>query len=272
MERRTDARIDRRAVGLVLRIAAVERGANFRHPVVLDGGPDVPVRRLLETGSEATADCVVCKKGIVNIGKPDIATALSGPEQVVVPVGVRVVTAVDVADAILGLNGKTIALRPAPIRQVEFKPAHDGEAPLVVGMSSGVKDTVHHSREYPRVEIGARAIVMQDGADLRPAPGLVEADGADDVWDQETGIGIAAADGSSGPDLEGVIADKGGRAGDRAKSANSADVQYRVAENRVVLHRDGGRDAVPQLLGIAIGKDADAGVVSVEELRLVDVF
>src|ERR1700746_1658483 len=114
MERRTDARIDRRAVGLVLRVAAVERGANLRHPVVLDGGPDVPVRGLLETGLEDAADCVVCKIGIVNPGKPDIATALSGPEQVVVPVAVRVVTAVDVADAILALNGKAIAFRPAP--------------------------------------------------------------------------------------------------------------------------------------------------------------
>src|SRR4029077_18417620 len=122
MERRADARIDRRAAGLVLRIAAVERGANFRHPVVLDGGPDVPGRRLLETGSEAAADCAVCKIGIVNPGKPDIATVLSSPEYVAVPVGAVVVTGVDVALAVLALNGKGIAFRPAPIRQVEFKP------------------------------------------------------------------------------------------------------------------------------------------------------
>src|SRR4029077_9131122 len=129
---------------------------------------------------EASADCVVCKICIVFPGKPDIATPLSGPEQVGVPVAVGIATAVDVADAILALNGKGIAFRPAPIRQIEFKPAADGEAKPVGGMSSGVNDTVNVCCQCPAVEIGVRAIVMQDGGDLCPAPDLIDADIADD--------------------------------------------------------------------------------------------
>jgi len=139
MERRTDVRIDRRAVGLILPVTAIERGAKFRHPVVLDGSPDVPGRRQLEAGCGGRKG--VGEISIVNPGKPDTATPLSAPEQVGLPSARVVETAFAVADAILALHCKGIALRPAPIRQVQLKPAADPIAPLVGGMSGGVDDT-----------------------------------------------------------------------------------------------------------------------------------
>src|SRR5262249_26434937 len=263
---------DRRAVGLVLQIAAVERGAKFRYPVVLDGGVNVPGRRELKTGLDP-ASCVVGKISIVNPGKPDTVTPPSGPEQVGDPGAGIVDTAFAVADAILALHGKGVALGKAEGLQIQFETAADGEAPPVVGMSEGVDDTVNGRRHGPAVEVSARAIVMQDGGDLRPAPGLIGPEAGDDVGDHETGIGETTVGGSAATDLEGVVSGEGlddGGAG--AHGGGVADIKNRMSEVRGVLQRDVCREAAAELCRVAVSKDADAGIVLVEEVSLVAVF
>ena len=54
VEDRTDIIIDVRTIGLVVEVTTIERSANIRRPIVLDGGVHVPHGRQLQTVIRAT--------------------------------------------------------------------------------------------------------------------------------------------------------------------------------------------------------------------------
>jgi len=110
---------------------------------------------------------------------------------------------------------------------------------------------------------------MQDRRDLRPAPGLIGAHAADDVRNQETGIGIPTVGGSGSSDLEGIV---GGKGLEAPNCGTEADILNRMFEIRGILQRDGRRQAVAQLLRVSVGEDADTAVILVEEVGLMAVF
>src|SRR5690348_17183757 len=100
---------------------------------------------------------------------------------------------------------------------------------------------------------------MQDGCDLRAAPDLIDPGIEDNVRHQEARI-LPGAAGRCGTGSTIEIRERGGAV---------SDLHDRMLELCRILHRNRGRDAVTPLLGIAVSVDADAGVILVEEVRLI---
>src|SRR5262245_59118498 len=173
VEERTDIIINDRTIGLVRGEATVERGPKFRHPIVLDGGPNVPHRRQLQTV------VLTSQAGVVRViypGDPELAWVKEAPCHVVEPGSGVIVTREARATAVLALDRKAIAF--AKPRQVELKPAADGPAPLVGGMPNS-----RESERSLRGKIGC-TVVMRDGRDLPAAPSLIDPDCPDNVRNQ----------------------------------------------------------------------------------------
>jgi hypothetical protein len=180
VERRTDQSIDRLTVGVIFRVTTVERGANIRRPVVLNGGPHVPIRRQLQVGSAGGAVGAVGGTivRIIHPAEPDPLDIDQVPRVVGEPDSSAVIATVTLADAVLALNGERVTLGPW---QVELKPALDRPSPLVVGMVTIFKHT------KPRIVVIQRPVIMRDGSDLCAAPGLIDPDRPDNVRNQGAG-------------------------------------------------------------------------------------
>ena len=189
VEDRTDEIIDVRTIGLVAEETTIERSANIRRPIVLDGGVHVPHGRQLQTVIRATK---AGKVRLIRPADPNLVWVVQTEHHVVEPGSASVDTGVGLANAVLALHDPGVTFgEPAPpeLVQVELNTALNGKAPLVVGMAravprdeGGVADRLHGRRG-----IVSRPKVMRDSGDLRAAPGLIHPNGPDNVRDQVAG-------------------------------------------------------------------------------------
>src|SRR6516165_11248307 len=138
VEDRTDFVIDVRTIGLVVEVTTIERSADIRRPIVLDGGVHVPHGRQLQI--------VICarkagKERLIRPADPNLVWVVQTEHHVVEPSSASVDTGVGLANAVLALHDEGVTFgEPAPpeLVQVELKTALNGKAPLVVGMVSAV--------------------------------------------------------------------------------------------------------------------------------------
>ena len=138
VEDRTDEIIDVRTIGLVAEETTIERSANIRRPIVLDGGVHVPHGRQLQTVIRATK---AGKVRLIRPADPNLVCVEQTEEHVVEPGSASVDTGVGLANAVLALHDPGVTFgEPAPpeLVQVELNTALNGKAPLVVGMVSAV--------------------------------------------------------------------------------------------------------------------------------------
>src|SRR6516165_1378152 len=94
VEDRTDSVIDDRTIGLVVEVTTIERSADIRRPIVLDGGVHVPHGRQLQTVILALNAGIV---RLIHPADPNLVCIEQTEEHVVEPGSASVDTGVALA-------------------------------------------------------------------------------------------------------------------------------------------------------------------------------